>query len=80
MLFLVCQAHEYSHASYSMDDGIYATLFFGLTGLHGLHVIAGLLLLLLTLWRMVSGRFLVASSPSVGVTAAVLYWHFVDIV
>jgi heme/copper-type cytochrome/quinol oxidase subunit 3 len=79
-LFLSCQKHEYGHLRYCMADGNYATLFFALTGLHGLHVLAGLLLLgggLGRFWRLV---FLGDNVPHVGQTAGVWYWHFVDVV
>jgi len=79
-LFLCCQNHEYGHAAFSMDDGSYPTLFFGLTGLHGLHVMAGLLLLGVALLRLYGHRFLGDNVPHVGMTAAVWYWHFVDVV
>jgi heme/copper-type cytochrome/quinol oxidase subunit 3 len=45
--FVYCQNYEYSHASYDITDGIYGTVFYSLTGLHGLHVIAGVAFLLL---------------------------------
>jgi heme/copper-type cytochrome/quinol oxidase subunit 3 len=79
-LFLCCQKHEYGHTSFNMADGNYPTLFFGLTGLHGLHVMAGLGLLGLALWRFYRDRFLGDNVPHVGMTAAVWYWHFVDVV
>jgi len=79
-LFLGCQNHEYGHAAYSMDDGNYATLFFGLTGLHGLHVMAGLALLAWGLARFFRHAFLADSVPHVGATAGIWYWHFVDVV
>jgi cytochrome b561 len=55
-------------------------VFYGLTGLHGLHVLAGLLLLLLVLVRFLRGAFDRNPSPHVLVTAAIWYWHFVDLV
>ena len=72
-LFLLCQNHEYGHASFSMDDGAYASVFYGLTGLHGLHVLAGLLLLLTVLKELMGGRFDQDANPHVLFTAAVWY-------
>jgi heme/copper-type cytochrome/quinol oxidase subunit 3 len=80
LLFLACQRHEYGHAAYAMADGGYGTLFYALTGLHGLHVMAGLGLLALTLGRLWASVFLADSVPHVGPLAAVWYWHFVDVV
>ena len=56
-LFLLCQLYEYQSAGYAMGDGIYGSVFYGLTGLHGVHVLAGLGLLLLVLWRLWHGFF-----------------------
>ena len=79
-LFVCCQSYEYAHAAFSMADGVYGTVFYGLTGLHGAHVIAGLLLLALAQLRLSGGDAARDNTPHVGVTAAVWYWHFVDIV
>ena len=79
-LFVCCQSYEYAHASFSMADGVYGTVFYGLTGLHGAHVIAGLLLLALAQLRLSGGDAARDNTPHVGVTSAVWYWHFVDIV
>ena len=70
-LFLLCQNHEYGHAGFSMDDGAYASVFYGLTGLHGLHVLAGLLLLLAVLWKLLGGYFDQDANPQVLFTSAV---------
>ena len=78
-LFLLCQRHEYSHAVYDMTDGVYGTVFYSITGLHGIHVFMGLLLLMYTLFRSLHGDFQ-RSTPHVGASAAVWYWHFVDVV
>jgi hypothetical protein len=79
LAFLLCQKYEYSHAAYDISDGVYGTIFYGLTGLHGLHVFLGFSMLLLALVRL--GRhFFAFTSPHVAVTGTVWYWHFVDIV
>src|SRR5262249_15996168 len=57
---------------------LFVCFYFGLTGLHALHMIIGLgVLAVMTLfaWR---GRFLAAHSAPIEVAG--LYWHFVDIV
>ena len=63
-----------------MDDGAYASVFYGLTGLHGLHVLVGLLLLALVLGKLLGGSFDRDANPHVLFTAALWYWHFVDLV
>ena len=56
--------------------GAFGTAFYGLTGLHGLHVALGVVLLALTLWRAVGGAF--GPERDTGVRTVSLYWHFVD--
>ncbi len=57
---------------------VYYGLYFFMTGLHGLHVLAGMILIAVTCFltqrgRINSGRFIVIENTG-------LYWHFVDIV
>ena len=56
----------------------FASAFFAMTGFHGLHVLGGLVLLTLILYRAARGQF--SSKHHVGVAAVTLYWHFVDVV
>ena len=80
--FLGAQAYEYINfifnEGFSISSGIYGTVFFSLTGLHGIHVTAGVLLLTGVLVRAFLGHF--SSRSHFGVEGTVLYWHFVDIV
>jgi cytochrome c oxidase subunit III len=56
----------------------FASAFFTMTGFHGAHVLGGLILLILILYRAAKGQF--SSQHHVGVAAVTLYWHFVDVV
>ena len=56
----------------------FASAFFTMTGFHGLHVLGGLVLLILILYRASRGQF--NAQHHVGVAAVTLYWHFVDVV
>lgn len=60
------------------STSLFSSLFFVLTGLHGLHVLAGLVVLLIVFGKAATGRY--AGEPPGGVELAGLYWHFVDIV
>ena len=40
--FLLTQFIEYAHVGFNTGDGAFASVFFGLTGLHGAHVLVGL--------------------------------------
>jgi cytochrome c oxidase subunit 3 len=57
---------------------LYFSLYFGMTGLHALHMIVGAGLLLWLLKESVAGRFGPAYNTPVEIIG--LYWHFVDIV
>jgi cytochrome c oxidase subunit 3 len=57
---------------------LYFSLYFGLTGLHALHMIVGIPIILWIALRARRGEFSSAYSTPVWVTG--LYWHFVDIV
>jgi cytochrome c oxidase subunit 3 len=78
--FLANQAVEYA-SLVAKGEGLAAdktaNFFFALTGLHGLHVLAGLVALGVLLARDVR-RWKPANEHSLG--AATLYWHFVDAV
>ncbi len=83
LVFLVVKYIEYTakfdHHIYPSTSTFYA-IYFTLTGLHGLHVIGGILVntyLLLpgsALWRTEPERF------TNRIEYAGLYWHFVDLV
>jgi cytochrome c oxidase subunit 3 len=80
VVFLGGQAYEYYefivHEGFTLSSGVFASAFFGLTGLHGLHVSLGVVLLAVTLGRALRGRYSADRDTAVRTTA--LYWHFVD--
>ena len=57
---------------------LFFALYFGLTGLHALHMIIGVPIIAIMAWKAGHGRFGPAYYTPVEVTG--LYWHFVDIV
>ena len=63
---------------FSITSGIYGSVFFSLTGLHGLHVTIGVLVLIGVLVRGFMGHF--SSRNHFGAEGTILYWHFVDAV
>lgn len=80
-IFLVIQAYEYIelvHSGVTLEHGIFASTFFLLTGTHGVHVFGGLVFLSIVLARAIRGQF--NPDRHDAVTAAAIYWHFVDIV
>ena len=75
--FLATQINEYFKAGFSIHDGAFASVFYGLTGLHGLHVFVGLTLLAIMNIRAWRGHF--SPEAHMGVEMAGIYWHFVDV-
>jgi cytochrome c oxidase subunit III len=76
--FLVLQLHEYTTLGFRAQTGAYGSFFYLITGLHGAHVAAGLLMLLYVLVRAFAGHFDAVRHSAV--RNAILYWHFVDVV
>jgi cytochrome c oxidase subunit III len=76
--FLGIQLYDWAHAGFRVSSHAYGTLFFAMTGLHGLHVLAGIVLMLVVLGRMAQGAY--RDGVVDGPEAVGYYWHFVDIV
>jgi len=80
--FLGAQAFEYANFilvdGFNITSGIYGTIFFSLTGLHGFHVIVGVVLLVGVMVRTFLGHF--SPRNCFGLDGTILYWHFVDAV
>lgn len=77
-VFLGLQVHEYMTVGFTPQTTSVGAIFFCLTGLHGLHVFVGLLLLGLGMIRAIRGRW--SQDNHVGLLGISVYWHFVDIV
>lgn len=82
VIFLLGQALEYYEfvveEGFTLTSGVYASAFFGLTGLHGLHVTLGVVLMAIVLVRGLRGHYGPERDTSVATVG--LYWHFVDAV
>jgi cytochrome c oxidase subunit 3 len=80
--FVGGQVYEYIRFitvdGFSMEASMYGTLFFALTGLHGLHVSVGALLLIWLLVGSYKKQF--SEKHHVAVTVISIYWHFVDLI
>jgi cytochrome c oxidase subunit III len=86
--FLGVQVYEYNkliHEGLTITespiagtDPHFGTTFFTMTGFHGLHVLAGVLTLLIVLFKAARGHY--SRENHDGVELFGLYWHFVDAV
>merc|ERR1712199_34360 len=81
--FISLQLKEFLILGLSINDSVYGSVFFFLTGLHFFHVVVGLILISLVLWSSnfsykvsllirVSERYLFYSLQ-------LIYWHFVEV-
>ncbi|CAB4873901.1 MAG: heme-copper oxidase subunit III [Actinobacteria bacterium] len=75
--FLTVQINEYVHLGFAPYDSAQASIFYGLTGLHGAHVFIGLTLLLFATIRVFKGHF--TPDEHQGIEVPGIYWHFVDV-
>lgn len=55
--FMSVQAYEYVTTPFGIYDSIFGSLFYILTGFHGMHVFVGIILLILALSRVVFNHF-----------------------
>ena len=78
LTFLTIQLYEYSHAGFFWGDHAYGTAFFSLTGLHGLHVLVGVIAFIVVWFLIRSGHYTPERHESLH--AIGWYWHFVDAV
>jgi cytochrome c oxidase subunit III len=76
--FLVNQVVEYAALEFGVDSHPYGSAFWLLTGLHGLHVTAGIAALSMLFVRVVRARNHRRVLPFA--TSVSAYWHLVDVV
>ncbi|SEV89203.1 cytochrome c oxidase subunit 3 [Natrinema salifodinae] len=82
VVFLAGQVYEYYEfviaEGFTLSSGIFGSAFFGLTGLHGLHVSLGVGGIAVLCWRALRGHY--GPDRDTSVATVSLYWHFVDFV
>jgi cytochrome c oxidase subunit 3 len=60
------------------SDGAYGAVLYGMTGMHALHVLSGVIFILIVWNNGRKGRF--SAERHWGVEACAVYWHYVDLV
>ena len=81
-VFIVGQVFEYALLTeewLTINSSPYGTIFFFSTGLHGLHVTAGLIAFLFVIGRMYSVKRFTHREATTAIAIS-YYWHFVDVV
>lgn len=91
--FMVVKYFEYSHKfhlgqlpgkyyTYTGVEGtnphIFFSMYFAMTGLHGIHVLAGMIVIGIVLWKTVKNKFSSVYYTPIEMTG--LYWHLVDMI
>jgi heme/copper-type cytochrome/quinol oxidase subunit 3 len=79
LLFLAIKAFEYGHKiakGVTLTSTLYGSFYFTLTGLHALHLLAGVALNFTLAWAAARGRL--SGERALRADYGVLYWHFVD--
>lgn len=77
LVFLCVKAYEYTHEiqlGYVLTTNVFWSFYYTATGLHGFHVIAGMVIMAIISKDVKAGKNL-HRVENIG-----LYWHFVDIV
>ena len=93
LVFLGVKAYEYGHkyhdglipgiawspaAGSDPNLNLFFGLYFTMTGMHALHMVVGLVLMVFVAARALRGRY--TPKNYIGVEILGLYWHFVDLV
>ena len=78
IFFELCQINEYRNSVLSISSFTYGTTFFMLTGLHGFHVLIGIVCLFILTYFIICSY--INSLSLISSECLIWYWHFVDIV
>jgi cytochrome c oxidase subunit 3 len=75
--FVAIQVHEFQRLMQIVPfhGNVFGSVFYALSGLHGLHVLGGVILLATVVWKASHGQY--GRRRETGVIVAALYWYFV---
>lgn len=59
-------------------DGAYGAVLYGMTGMHALHVLSGIVFILIVYFNGQNGHY--SAERHWGVEACAIWWHYVDLV
>jgi cytochrome c oxidase subunit III len=69
---------EWRIAPFGPADGVQGAVFYSMTGFHAFHVLTGVIFLSIVLRNLARKRY--SAEKHWAVEAAVVYWHFIDVV
>jgi cytochrome c oxidase subunit 3 len=76
IVFIGVELYDWITLDFSVSTHAYGTLYYTMTGIHGLHVLAGIGLMAVALARLAQGAY--RSGNIDGMHGIAYYWHFVD--
>jgi cytochrome c oxidase subunit 3 len=74
--FMAVEVWDWTHVPFEISSHPYGTMYFTLTGIHGLHVVAGLLVLSVLIARSYQGAYDEGNLD--GAHSMAYYWQFCD--
>nr|WHU54554.1 cytochrome c oxidase subunit 3 [Chelonus munakatae] len=78
MLFSFMQLNEYKESMFMISDSMYGSIFYMLTGFHGIHVLIGTVFLIIMFFRFI--HYELSMNFHLGFEFCSWYWHFVDVI
>jgi cytochrome c oxidase subunit 3 len=75
LIFVGGQVYEFTHAGMRIDDQAFGGVFFALMSFHGLHVLAGMVMLALGIVRARLPDFSAGDARAIEIAS--LFWYFV---
>ncbi len=78
LAFLGYTLYDFNGLDFTWTDNAYASSFYVIVGLHGLHVVVGLLMSVVVQLKAWMGRY--DSGHHNSAEVYFLYWHFIDVV
>ena len=77
-LFVFFQYLEYKYGTFTMADSVYGSVFYATTGLHGIHVILGVVFLIIQYIRIYLDHLTI--EHHLGFEFSLWYYHLVDVI
>jgi heme/copper-type cytochrome/quinol oxidase subunit 3 len=62
LFFLAVQYYEFRNAPFSINDSVYGSIFFLITGFHGIHVIGGSIFIFVVFMRFLDNHFYIENT------------------
>lgn len=70
--------YTYAGLAHVAKPHVFFSLYFLMTGLHGIHVVLGMVVIAWLIWKAIKGEFYAGYYTPVEMTG--LYWHLVDLI